>query len=54
MAKAALRKAATKANPVAIETQRAETGGESDDADDGEHESDQLGELQRRHRLASR
>ena len=25
--------------------------GESDDADDGEHETDQLGELQRRHGL---
>ena len=51
MAKAALRKAATNANPVAINPTRAEARGESDGADDGEHESDQLRELQRRHRL---
>ena len=51
MAKAALRKAATKAKPVATRPSALTAGGEPDDADDGEHEPDQLGELQRRHRL---
>ena len=52
MAKAALRKAATSAKPVAMRPSALEACGEPDDADGGEHESDQLCELQRRHGLA--
>ena len=33
------------------QAEQLDAGGEADDADDGEHEADQLGELQRRHRL---
>ena len=51
MPKAALRNAATSAKPVAIRPSARDARGESDGADDGEHEADQLGELQRRHRL---
>ena len=51
MPKAALRNAATNAKPVAIRPSAVIARGETDGADDGEDEADQLGELQRRHRL---
>ena len=51
MPKAALRKAATSAAPVAITPTRAQPDREAGRADHGEDQADQLGELQRRHRL---
>ena len=51
MPKAALRKAATSANAGGDEAEQRNSGGEADDADDREHEPDELGELQRGHRL---
>ena len=52
MANAALRKAATRANAGCDQAEQRQACGEADGADDGEDEADELGEPQRRHRLA--